>query len=56
MIIHVCPTCSAYSGECIEVIHESDDKSIKEQHLKEGIHCTKCGWVGTWDKMKKVSI
>jgi hypothetical protein len=53
---HCCPSCLTDSGECIEVIHVSDNKRIVEYHLRETLHCTKCGWVGTWPMMKKVSI
>lgn len=56
MIIHVCPKCLTYSGDCIEILHVNEDERIKEQELKETIHCTKCGWVGTWETMKKENI
>lgn len=52
---YCCPTCLTDSGDCIDVLHVSNDESIKEYHLRETLHCTKCGWVGTWDKMKQVS-
>jgi len=51
---HCCPNCLTDSGECIEVLNVSDDESIKEYHLRETLHCTKCGWVGTWDLMGKI--
>lgn len=53
---YCCPNCLTDSGDCMEVIHVKDDERIKEYHKRETCKCVKCEWIGTWDKMKKVSV